>query len=70
MVRRYQAGQRRDILGDHCIVHIYTHTHTHTHTCAYINSMDPQECNKEGRINTQNIQIFTAKYYKYFTISV
>ena len=52
------------------VLYIFTHTHTHTHTCAYINSMDPQECNKEGRINTQNIQIFTAKYYKYFTISV
>jgi hypothetical protein len=57
----------------HSYTHAHAHTHTNTHVHTYIQCIHKSVIKKVkcGKIiNTQSIQIYRTKHYKYFTITV
>jgi hypothetical protein len=76
MVRCYDRGDIETLLEtivSYIFTYIQSDTHTHTHVRTYIPWIHSIVIKKVGCgkvINTQNIQIYSAKYNKYFTITV
>jgi hypothetical protein len=53
----------------HVYIHTYIHTytHAHTHTSYRFISVSWRQQDVEQVVNTQNVQIYSVKCYKYFT---